>query len=882
MENQKYVYTFGEGNADMKMLLGGKGANLSEMTNLGLPVPPGFTITTEVCRKYYENNKYPEDLQAQIDAHLSMLEKKMGKRLGDLENPLLVSVRSGAPQSMPEMMDTVLNLGLNDVTVKSLANQTQNERFAYDCYRRFMQMFGNVVIGLEHGTFEAILSEVKGRYGVTLDTDMSVKALKDVVAEYKKIFLKETGETFQQEPHKQLSMSIDAVFKSWNNRRAITYRKLSNIPDDIGTAVNVQTMVYGNMGEDSGTGVAFTRDPATGGNELYGEYLMNAQGEDVVAGIRTPRHVRELKKDLPDIYENLVQVCETLEKHYRDVQDLEFTIEKGIFYILQTRTGKRTIQAAVKIAVDLAEEGLITQEEAILRVNPSDLDRLLHPTIDPEAKVEVLATGIAASPGAASGMVVFDADEAEAQGNEGLKVVLVRPETTPEDIHGLAAAQGVLTSTGGMTCHAAIVARAMGKPCVAGCKALQIDLRAKSFEIEGRIIKEGDIITIDGTLGNIILGEAPTIDPEMSEEFDRLLKWADDVRTLGVLANADTPENARMAREYGAEGIGLCRTERMFNDVDRLPIVQEMILADTDEAKRDALNRLMPMQKKDFKEILKVMEGLPVIIRLLDPPLHEFLPRFEDILTDVTTRRLKGEKSKELEEKEGVLRKVRLLSEANPMLGFRACRLGIVNPEIYEMQVRAILETIVELTREGYDIKPKIMIPGVGNVSELKFINANVRRVAKEIEKESGIILNYELGTMIELPRACVTADEIAKHAEFFSFGTNDLTQTTFGWSRDDAEGKFVPQYIEEGVITVNPFAQIDVKGVGALMQMCVDLGRSVNKDLEIGICGEHGGNPESIRFCYQAGLDYVSCSPFRVPIARLAAAQETLKDKSG
>ena len=882
MENQKYVYTFGEGNADMKMLLGGKGANLSEMTNLGLPVPPGFTITTEVCRKYYENNKYPEDLQGQIDAHLSMLEKKMGKRLGDLENPLLVSVRSGAPQSMPGMMDTVLNLGLNDVTVKSLANQTQNERFAYDCYRRFMQMFGNVVIGLEHGTFEAILSEVKGRYGVTLDTDMSVKALKDVVAEYKKIFLKETGETFQQEPHKQLSMSIDAVFKSWNNRRAITYRKLSNIPDDIGTAVNVQTMVYGNMGEDSGTGVAFTRDPATGGNELYGEYLMNAQGEDVVAGIRTPRHVRELKKDLPDIYENLVQVCETLEKHYRDVQDLEFTIEKGIFYILQTRTGKRTIQAAVKIAVDLAEEGLITQEEAILRVNPSDLDRLLHPTIDPEAKVEVLATGIAASPGAASGMVVFDADEAEAKGNEGLKVVLVRPETTPEDIHGLAAAQGVLTSTGGMTCHAAIVARAMGKPCVAGCKALQIDLRAKSFEIEGRIIKEGDIITIDGTLGNIILGEAPTIDPEMSEEFDILLKWADDVRTLGVMANADTPENARMAREYGAEGIGLCRTERMFNDVDRLPIVQEMILADTDEAKRDALNRLMPMQKKDFKEILKVMEGLPVIIRLLDPPLHEFLPRFEDILTDVTTRRLKGEKSKELEEKEGVLRKVRLLSEANPMLGFRACRLGIVNPEIYEMQVRAILETIVELTREGCDIKPKIMIPGVGNVSELKFINANVRRVAKEIEKESGIILNYELGTMIELPRACVTADEIAKHAEFFSFGTNDLTQTTFGWSRDDAEGKFVPQYIEEGVITVNPFAQIDVKGVGALMQMCVDLGRSVNKDLEIGICGEHGGNPESIRFCYQAGLDYVSCSPFRVPIARLAAAQETLKDKSG
>ena len=882
MENQKYVYTFGEGNASMKMLLGGKGANLSEMTNLGLPVPPGFTITTEVCRKYYENNKYPDDLQEQIDAHLRMLETKMGKRLGDLENPLLVSVRSGAPQSMPGMMDTVLNLGLNDVTVKSLANQTQNERFAYDCYRRFMQMFGNVVLGLKHGTFEEILSEVKVRYGVTLDTDLSVKALKDVVAEYKKIFQRETGEAFQQEPQKQLSMSIDAVFKSWNNRRAITYRRLSNIPDDIGTAVNVQTMVYGNMGEDSGTGVAFTRDPATGGNELYGEYLMNAQGEDVVAGIRTPRHVREMKKDLPAIYEDLIQVCETLEKHYRDVQDLEFTIEKGKFYVLQTRTGKRTIQAAVKIAVDLVEEGLITREEAILRVNPSELDRLLHPTIDPKAKIEILATGIAASPGAASGMVVFDADEAEAKGNEGLKVVLVRPETTPEDIHGLAAAQGVLTSTGGMTCHAAIVARAMGKPCVAGCKVLQIDLRAKSFEVEGRIIKEGDLITIDGTLGNVIIGEAPTIDPEMSGEFDSLLVWADSVRTLGVMANADTPENARLAREYGAEGIGLCRTERMFNAVDRLPIIQEMILADTDEAKRDALNRLMPMQKKDFKEILKVMEGLPVIIRLLDPPLHEFLPRFEDILTDVTTRRLKGEKSKELEEKEGVLRKVRLLSEANPMLGFRACRLGIVNPEIYEMQVRAILETIVELTREGCDIKPKIMIPGVGSVSELKFINANVKRVAKEIQEETGVTLNFELGTMIELPRACVTADEIAKHAEFFSFGTNDLTQTTFGWSRDDAEGKFVPQYIEKGVLTVNPFAQIDVKGVGALMQTCVKLGRSVNKNLEVGICGEHGGNPESIKFCYKAGLNYVSCSPFRVPIARLAAAQETLREKSG
>jgi pyruvate,orthophosphate dikinase len=879
MEKQKYVYDFGEGNAEMRMLLGGKGANLSEMTNLGLPVPPGFTITTDVCRVYHENNEYPEELQEEIAAHLRRLETKTGKRLGDVENLLLVSVRSGAPLSMPGMMDTVLNLGLNDETVKSLAHQTQNERFAYDCYRRFMQMFGNVVLGLKHEIFEEMLSEVKERYGVTLDIDLSIKALKEVVTEYKKIFQRETGEAFQQDPLKQLSMSIDAVFKSWNNRRAITYRRLNHIPDDLGTAVNVQTMVYGNRGEDSGTGVAFTRNPATGVKELYGEFLMNAQGEDVVAGIRTPRHVRELKKDFPAIYDALERVCEILEKHYRDVQDLEFTIEQGKLYILQTRTGQRTVQAAVKIAVDLAEEGLITQKEALLRVKPSDLDRLLHPTIDPATKVEVLATGIAASPGAASGRVVFDADEAEAKGQEGLKVILVRPETTPEDIHGLAAAQGVLTSTGGMTCHAAIVARAMGKPCIAGCKALQIDLEAKRFEVEGRIITEGDVITIDGTMGNVILGEAPTINPEVSGEFECLLTWADDVRTLGVRANADTPDNAKTAREYGAEGIGLCRTERMFNAVDRLPIVQEMILADTDDAKRAALDRLMPMQKDDFKEILQVMEGLPVIIRLLDPPLHEFLPRFEDLLTDVTARRLSGEKSKELEEKEGTLRKVRLLSEANPMLGFRACRLGIVNPEIYEMQVRAILETMVELTREGHDVKPKIMIPGVGSAKELEFISANIRRVALEIQEEAGVTLHFEVGTMIELPRACMTADEIAKTAEFFSFGTNDLTQTTFGWSRDDAEAKFVPQYIEKGVLTVNPFAVIDAKGVGALMQMCVKLGRSVRKDLEIGICGEHGGDPESIRFCHQAGLDYVSCSPFRVPIARLAAAQEAIRE---
>jgi pyruvate,orthophosphate dikinase len=881
MEHEKYVYAFGEGNAGMKMLLGGKGANLSEMTNLGLPVPPGFTITTAVCTYYWKHNRYPDSLHDQIEENMKLLEAKTGKQLGSTEKLLLVSVRSGAPISMPGMMDTVLNLGLNDETVKNLAHQTQNDRFAYDCYRRFMQMFGNVVLGLKHEVFEEKLSAVKERYRVTLDTELSVQALKDVITEYKSIFIKETGEAFQQDPLKQLSMSIDAVFKSWNNRRAITYRRLNNIPDDLGTAVNVQTMVYGNMGADSGTGVAFTRDPATGKNELYGEYLLNAQGEDVVAGIRTPKHVRELQKELPAIYDDLARVCDILETHYRDVQDLEFTIEKAKFYVLQTRTGKRTAQAAVKIAVDLAEEGLITREEALLRVEPSDLTKLLHPTIDPAAHVEILATGIAASPGAASGKVVFDADEAEALGNEGVNVVLVRPETTPEDIHGLAAAQGVITSTGGMTCHAAIVARAMGKPCVAGCKALQIDLRNKRLEVEGRVINEGEVITIDGTMGTLILGEAPTIDPELSGEFGTLLTWADDQRTLGVRANADTPENAKKAREYGAEGIGLCRTERMFNATDRLPIVQEMILADTDEAKQDALERLMPMQKQDFKEILKVMEGLPVIIRLLDPPLHEFLPRFEELLSEVITRRLHNETSPELAEKERVLRKVRLIREANPMLGFRACRLGVVNPEIYEMQVRAILETTVELLREGYDVRPKIMIPGVGNVNEFDFIANNIQRVAQEIQKDAGVELKYEVGTMIELPRACVTADEIAKRAEFFSFGTNDLTQTTLGWSRDDAEGKFVPQYIEKGVLSVNPFAEIDEPGVGALMETCVTLGRKVRLDLEVGICGEHGGNPPSIKFCHKIGLDYVSCSPFRVPIARLAAAQAKIRDKS-
>jgi pyruvate,orthophosphate dikinase len=849
MEENKYVYGFGEGNARMKTLLGGKGANLNEMTNLGLRIPPGFTITTEVCNYYSEKNQYPDDLKEAIMYHMKLLENKTDKIFGSTENPLLVSVRSGAPVSMPGMMDTVLNLGLNDDTIKGLILQTKNERFAFDSYRRFMQMFGNVVIGIKHEIFEEKLNEVKREYGVEQDSDLNVKALQQVIRKYKDVYKDVTGEEFQQNPQIQLSMSIDAVFKSWNNRRAITYRKLNNIPDGMGTAVNVQIMIFGNMGDNSGTGVAFTRSPATGENQLYGEYLLNAQGEDVVAGIRTPKRVEDLKNDLPDVHDGLLRISKILENHYRDVQDFEFTIERGILYILQTRTGKRTTQAAVKIAVDMAEEGLITREEAILRVEPSDLTKLLHPTIDPSAEIKISANGIAASPGAASGKVVFDADDAEMLGEKGEKVILVRPETTPEDIHGLAAAQGVLTSRGGMTCHAAIVARAMGKPCVAGTKEIQIDLDQKLFEVGGEVVKEGDLITIDGTMGWLILGEAPTIEPTLGEDLIKLLVWADDVRTLGIRANADTPENAKNAREHGAEGIGLCRTERMFNAQDRLPIFQEMILADTLDEKKKALDDLMPMQKSDFREILKVMEGLPVIIRLLDPPLHEFLPRFEDLLSEVIIKRLNNDKSKDLEEKENVLR-------------------------------RAILETMVDLIEDGYDVQLKIMIPGVGNVTEFEFIRRNIMKIANDIENSTGKTLNFEIGTMIELPRACVTADEIAESAEFFSFGTNDLTQTTLGWSRDDAEGKFLPQYIEKGILKENPFAVIDPEGVGSLMKTCVDLGRKTRKDIEIGICGEHGGDPESIYLSHQLGLDYVSCSPYRLPIARLAAAHAKLKEK--
>lgn len=878
MSSEKYVYTFGEGDTTMKNLLGGKGANLNEMTNIGLPVPPGFTISTDVCRKFYEDGEYPRGLKSEIRDHLKRLEDTTGKQFGDPKNPLLVSVRSGAPISMPGMMDTVLNLGLNDVTIKGLIQLTQNERFAYDCYRRFMQMFGNVVLGIKHEKFEEKLSDVKKHHNVELDTELNVTALKAIIEEYKQLYQNETGEPFQQDPFRQLDMSIDAVFQSWNNRRAITYRKLNDIPDSLGTAVNVQTMIFGNRGPNSGTGVAFTRNPATGEKELYGEYLLNAQGEDVVAGIRTPKHVSLLRQEMPEIYNELAQTCNLLEQHYRDVQDLEFTIEDGKFYILQTRTGKRTIQAAVKIAVDLANEGLITQNEALLRITPSELTRFLHPTIDPNAEVEVIATGIAASPGAASGKVVFDADDAEKWGNKGEKVILVRPETTPEDIHGLAAAQGVITSTGGMTCHAAIVARAMGKPCVAGAKALRIDLNEKLVEVEGQVIKEGSLITIDGTAGTLILGEAPTIDPQLSGEFGQLLSWADTTRTLGVRANADTPEAAKKAREYGAEGIGLCRTERMFNATDRLPIMQQMIMADTEDEKQKYLAQLLPMQKQDFREILIAMEDFPVIIRLLDPPLHEFLPRFEDLVTEVTTQRLSNQQSQDLEEKERILRKVRQMSEANPMLGFRACRIGILNPEIYKMQVQAIIETSIALLEEGYNIKPKIMIPGVGWATEIQQIRDYAQELADSMLKEAGVDLDYQIGTMIELPRACVTADEIAQHAEFFSFGTNDLTQTTLGWSRDDAEGKFVPQYIENQVLSGNPFASIDIKGVGTLMKTCVELGRKARNNIEVGICGEHGGDPASIELCHNLGLDYVSCSPYRVPIARLAAAQAKLK----
>lgn len=877
---KKFVYSFKEGKAEMKSLLGGKGANLAEMVHIGLPVPMGFTATTEACLNYYEvGEKISDEILTQIFAALDELEKENGKKLGDPQDPLLVSVRSGAAISMPGMMDTILNLGLNDESVKGLSSVTANERFAYDSYRRFIQMFGNVVLGIEHEKFESKIDSIKANKNVTQDTELNAEDWQEVIKLYKELVKQETGKDFPQAPKEQLLMAVEAVFKSWNNQRAKVYRRINKIPDTLGTAVNVQTMVFGNKGDDSGTGVAFTRNPSTGEKKVYGEFLMNAQGEDVVAGIRTPRNISELEGVIPEVFEQFTGVCKLLENHYRDMQDIEFTIENGKLYMLQTRSGKRTAQAAVKVAVDMVKEGLITKEEALLRVSPEQVVSLLHRRIDPSAKTEVIAKGLPASPGAGSGHVVFDPDEAEELGNQGQKVILVRTETTPDDIHGIVMAQGVLTSRGGMTSHAAVVARGMGKPAVCGCDAIKIDPEKEEFQVGKLTVKKGDIISIDGATGQVILGDVPMIDPALSDEFKELLGWADEARRLSVRANADTPNDARVAREFGAEGIGLCRTEHMFMAVDRLPVVQKMIMSDTKEEREKALEKLLPFQQEDFEGILEAMEGLPVTIRLLDPPLHEFLPNAEELITEIAELKAAGN-TEELEKKQSMLKKVRSLHEFNPMLGLRGCRLGILYPEIYAMQVRAIFKAACKLTKRGLKVEPEVEIPLVGHENELKVMRDLVEKTAAAVLEQEGVKLDYKIGTMIEIPRACVTAGEIAKHADFFSFGTNDLTQTTFGFSRDDAEAKFLPHYINEKILIDDPFIVLDRNGVGSLMKMAVKSGREVKEDLMVGICGEHGGEPSSVEFCHMIGLNYVSCSPFRVPIARLAAAQAQLKDK--
>ena len=906
----KYIYFFDEesekmkelvnkGMAEMKKVLGGKGAGLVEMTRIGLPVPPGFTIPTYLCIKYFEKKNFPEGLWEEVLEAMKLLEEKTGKKFGSDENPLLVSVRSGAPVSMPGMMDTILNLGLTDKSVLGLAKQTMNERFAWDAYRRLIQMFGNVVLGIKHEKFEEELDKIKKKYNAQQDVDLNSDALKELVEKFKDVYKKE-GYGFPQDPYEQLKLAIQAVFESWNNERAIVYRKINKIPNDVGTAVNIVTMVFGNMGEDSGTGVAFTRDPRTGEKHLYGEFLPNAQGEDVVAGIRTPHAVNDYSKQdanrdlptmeemMPEVYKQLQNVAQILENHYRDMQDIEFTVERGKLYLLQTRTGKRTAMAAVRIAVEMVGEGLIDKKEAIMRVTPENIDTLLHPQIDPKANKNTIAKGLAASPGAAVGKVVFDPDKAVELAQNGEKVILVRPETTPDDIHGMNAAQGILTARGGMTSHAAVVARAMGKPAVVGCEELTINMGEGYFIARNQRINEGDIVTIDGTTGEVYMGAVPLIMPSLSGNLEKILQWADDIRVLGVRANADTPEQAKKAREFGAEGIGLARTEHMFFGEDRLPIMQDMIMARNKEERVKYLNKLLSMQREDFVEFFRTMEGYPVIIRLLDPPLHEFLPNREELTEEINDlkMRLKSTSSmremdeiiREISEKERILSVVNELHEFNPMLGFRGCRLGIIYPEIYEMQVRAIIQAAIQVKKEGREIYPEIMIPLIGHVNELKVLKENLEKVAEEEMNKAGVEIEYRFGTMIEVPRAAVTADEIAKHAAFFSFGTNDLTQMTFGYSRDDAQAKFLRKYVEMGILKDDPFKTIDRDGVGKLVKMGVELGKKARNDLEVGICGEHGGDPDSIEFFHLAGLDYVSCSPYRVPIARLAAAQAQLR----
>lgn len=871
----KYVYLFQEGRADMRSLLGGKGANLAEMTNIGLPVPPGMTITTQVCREYYrQSSKLPESLEAEVRANLTAIETATGKKFGDTANPLLVSVRSGAVFSMPGMMDTILNLGLNEETTRGLAANTGNLRFAYDAYRRFIQMFADVVLEIPKHSFEHLLADQKAAQGVAYDQELTEESLRSLIDNYKKLVLKETGHPFPENPLEQLFLAIEAVFRSWNNDRAIIYRNLNKIDHDLGTAVNIQSMVFGNMGNDCGTGVAFTRNPSTGERVLYGEYLTNAQGEDVVAGIRTPQPIAKLQAEMPAIFEQFSQTAQTLEKHYRNMQDIEFTIEKGKLYMLQTRNGKRTAQAALKIAHDMFVEGLIDKKTAILMVEPGQLDQLLHRQIDGAASLNVLAKGLPASPGAASGQVVFDADEADRLAKAGQKILLVRMETTPDDIHGIIAAQGILTSRGGMTSHAAVVARGMGKPCVCGCEALKVDYHKKQFTVDQTVIKEGDQISIDGSTGRVILGDVAMKDPELSPEYLAVLGWADELKQLDVRANADTPEDALKARQFGAAGIGLTRTEHMFMAQDRLPFVQQMILADTPEARRQALERLLPMQEGDFYGILKAMAGYPVCIRLLDPPLHEFLPGLEELLVETTILKTRGDNPSQLAEKEELLKQVRKLHEFNPMLGHRGCRLGITYPEVYEMQIRAIFNAAARLSAEGYTVLPEVEVPLTISKAEMEFFKERIDRIACEVMEKTGTSFHYTSGTMIELPRAALLADELAETAEFFSFGTNDLTQTCLGFSRDDSEGKFLPYYLDAKILPDNPFVVLDRKGVGKLMQLAVEGGRKTRPNIITGICGEHGGEPSSIEFCHQLGLDFVSCSPYRVPIARLAAAQ--------
>jgi pyruvate,orthophosphate dikinase len=876
----KNVYFFSqqqtEGSASMKYILGNKGANLAEMTSIGIPVPPGFTMATEVCKYFYDHNhQYPEGLKAEVESCLANLEKTTGKKFGDPKNPLLVSVRSGAAASMPGMMDTILNLGLNPEVIKGVVAKSDNPRFAYDSYRRFIQMYGNVVEGIEHEKFEHVINKVKSEKGIKTDTDMTADNWQTVITGYLKLFKVEKGRDFPTDPMEQLWGAINAVFGSWNNERAVIYRRLNKIDEKkfFGTAVTVQSMVFGNLGTDSGTGVAFTRNPATGENLPYGEYLMNAQGEDVVAGIRTPNKLASLKEDNETAYGQLLDIFAKLEKHYRDMQDVEFTIENGTLYILQTRSGKRTAPAMVKVAVDLVAEKMITEKEALTRIEAEKLDQLLHPTLDPKAKADfkVIAKGLPASPGAASGQVVFNAEDAVKWVEDGKKVILVRAETSPEDIAGMNAAQGILTARGGMTSHAAVVARGMGKCCVSGCEGAIVSESTKQFKVGDLVIKEGEIITLDGSTGEVFLGKVPTVIPSLSGDFETIIKWANKYKKLGVRTNADTPKDAKTARDFGAQGIGLCRTEHMFFETDRIFAVRQMIVADTLEQRKAALAKIFPMQKNDFKELFEIMKGLPVKIRLLDPPLHEFLPKEkEDIEALAKEIEIPVEKLQE---------KIEYLHEFNPMMGHRGCRLGITFPEIFEMQVKAIAEAAAELIKSGSDIVPEIMIPLIGEVNEYKWLKDRLVPVIEAVIKDFGVKMKYEIGTMIEIPRAALTADAIAVEAEFFSFGTNDLTQMTYGFSRDDA-GKFLKDYLEKKILTEDPFRSVDQVGVGKLMKMSVELGRSVRPDLHIGICGEQGGDPETIKFCHKIGLNYVSCSPYRVPIAIVAAAQAAVENE--